>query len=553
MDVKLSVVLNLTKFEHDDFTFIKQLKKQSLQEIQIVIISDIRDKILEDKCQKLCADDSRISFYTSKQPLDSINIAGEYVYYAHTAAILRKDALEYMYKYMQTNDSEFCICNYAAEADHLKIVYNLNKSQAIKYVTFSDETRISHLFNLASLDLSNYCFKTSFLEQNQLVLQKYDTISKILLVLKSLVCKDNPNYISSSLITYNSNILATSDNWKNVFTALETFYNSCLKNDTYKKYFASFLNLYLNYCYIILKSCLQENEHLEIIKFIKHNVLRKYNFFRYGKDFYHNKNTYNYLWEFFKKTSLPYIPQHLRQKYKKTINIALPCTETLAPFVGVTLFSILEHVSAEYFYNIHILHDKFASNTYNRFQALAKQNVSIFNLDVSQKLYEAGAYNSNKLLYFKALAPALLSDYDKILYIDAFVQFTSDIAELDNFDCRRKCFINIKQNNKLQQENDVKPKVLLFNPVLCGKNLLSEKYLSVLENFSADSPEELLASFKLGSKQTTAKEAYIALDNPQKHFTEAEPEFSRWWKYARTTPFYEWIIYNQLIIKKVQK
>ena len=63
MDAKLSVVLNLTRFEHDEFIFINQLKKQSLQEIQIVVISDIDDKTLEDKCLKLYSDDSRISFY----------------------------------------------------------------------------------------------------------------------------------------------------------------------------------------------------------------------------------------------------------------------------------------------------------------------------------------------------------------------------------------------------------------------------------------------------------------------------------------------------------
>ena len=60
MDAKLSVVLNLTRFEHDEFIFINQLKKQSLQEIQIVVISDIDDKTLEDKCLKLYSDDSRI-------------------------------------------------------------------------------------------------------------------------------------------------------------------------------------------------------------------------------------------------------------------------------------------------------------------------------------------------------------------------------------------------------------------------------------------------------------------------------------------------------------
>lgn len=553
MDAKLSVILNLTRFEHDEFIFINQLKKQSLQEIQIVVISDIDDKTLEDKCLKLYSDDSRISFYTSKQPRDKIRITGEYVYYANTAAILRQDALEYMYKYMQTNDSELCICNYAIEADHLKIVYNLNKSQALKYASFSYETRISHIFNLATLDLSNYCFKTSFLAEKQLLLQKYDTVSKILLVLKSLICKDNPNYIFSKLITYNNNILATSDNWKNVFTALEIFYKSYLSNDAYKRYFGSFLNLYLNYCYIIIKSCLLENEHLEIIKFIKHNVLRKYNFFRYEKDFYHSKTAYNYLWKFFQKTSLPHISQNIRQKYKKTIDIVLPCSETLAPFTGVTLFSILEHISAEYFYNIHILHSELIANTYNRFLAMAKQNVNIFNLDVSQKLCEFNAIENDKSFYYKALMTDIFPDYEKIIYADAFVMFTSDVAELENIDNRRKCFINILQNNKLSPKSDVKSKVLLFNPSLCKKNLMIEKYLTVLENFSADSSEDLFSAFKLGSKQTPAKEIYLSIDNPQQHFAKDEQEVDRWWKYARTTPFYEWIVYNQLIIKKVQE
>lgn len=117
------------------------------------------------------------------------------------------------------------------------------------------------------------------------------------------------------------------------------------------------------------------------------------------------------------------------------IPIVFAANDKYAPYLGVTVHSLIKRASSEYFYRIYVLTDGISESHRARIMALAKDNFSIDFIDVS-KLMEQWAIPTVKHLSketaYRLLVDKLFSSYKKILYLDCDIIILNDISILYN-------------------------------------------------------------------------------------------------------------------------
>lgn len=119
----------------------------------------------------------------------------------------------------------------------------------------------------------------------------------------------------------------------------------------------------------------------------------------------------------------------------KIIPIFYACDEPFVKYAAVSLKSMLDNASKDYFYRVHILITDVSEQTKARFMQLKTANAEISFDDVSEYLTELSEklplrdYYS-KTTYFRLFIADMFPEYDKAIYIDADTVVTGDIAEL---------------------------------------------------------------------------------------------------------------------------
>lgn len=120
-----------------------------------------------------------------------------------------------------------------------------------------------------------------------------------------------------------------------------------------------------------------------------------------------------------------------------TIRIAFATNEYYMPCLGVLITSILEHASAEDFYEFYVLHLHLSPGSMERIRSVCQkpQKSEIYFLDVSWQMDKYSFYVENRPefsreAYCRLLLPDLLSEYDRILYLDCDMVACTDIAPL---------------------------------------------------------------------------------------------------------------------------
>ncbi len=122
---------------------------------------------------------------------------------------------------------------------------------------------------------------------------------------------------------------------------------------------------------------------------------------------------------------------------KQIIPIFFATDENYAPYLSVTLESMLANASKDCFYKIHVLTTKLSDATKARIEKSLTRNSSIEyvsltkELDkVSSKLHLRDYYS--KETYYRFFIANLYPQYDKVLYLDCDIIVLGDIAELYN-------------------------------------------------------------------------------------------------------------------------
>ncbi len=109
------------------------------------------------------------------------------------------------------------------------------------------------------------------------------------------------------------------------------------------------------------------------------------------------------------------------------------------PYLYISIYSLIKNSTNNY--DINILHNSLNENEINTLMALKnnKININIINIDeyVKDKRYILSDHIS-KEAYFRFLIPRILSNYNKVIYLDCDTIITKDLEELYN--------INLKNN-----------------------------------------------------------------------------------------------------------
>lgn len=123
----------------------------------------------------------------------------------------------------------------------------------------------------------------------------------------------------------------------------------------------------------------------------------------------------------------------------KKIPIVFATNENYAPYAGVTITSLVENSSKDFFYDIYVFYTDLSEDTINRFHRMNGKNFSVTCKDVNayidrELLYEN--FHFSKEMYYRILIPTILEQYKKVIYLDCDMVVLGDIAELYQTDLK---------------------------------------------------------------------------------------------------------------------
>ena len=191
------------------------------------------------------------------------------------------------------------------------------------------------------------------------------------------------------------------------------------------------------------------------------------------------------------------------EKYKEIIPIFFAVDDEYIPFLAVTLQSIVEHSTDEYYYVIKILYTNISEENKEKINKYTKENINIEFVDlnyyiekVKGKLYTRDYFSMTT--YFRLFISNLYPQYNKAIYLDSDIVLLTDVAELYNEDIGDNLVgavpDDIIQQNKVFQEyvekvvgvasykNYFNAGMLIMNLDQLRKNKFQEKFLYLLEN-----------------------------------------------------------------------
>lgn len=283
---------------------------------------------------------------------------------------------------------------------------------------------------------------------------------------------------------------------------------------------------------------------------------------------------------------------------KNRVPIVFASNDAYAPYLGVALYSLIQHASQDNQYHINILTTRMNSHHKKRILSLRKENVSIRFIDVKEKMdrfHFATIEHITMEATYRLLIDQLFPQYEKVLYLDSDIVVNRDVAELYAEEmgdaiigaARARLCIGlaeyIDRELPVSFQGYINSGVLLINIAEFhkekigqrGLQMISEKkYMTVDQdvlNVLCDGRikyidgrwnvewEHLTGEGKEIRIDDVRKDTLSYLDDPYiVHFTSPfkpwlhpENEYAEWfWKYARDTVFYEEILFSNVPIAR---
>ena len=170
--------------------------------------------------------------------------------------------------------------------------------------------------------------------------------------------------------------------------------------------------------------------------------------------------------------------KHVKRRYyinqinKKTIiPIFFAVDDGYAPFLGVTLESMFEKASKNYFYNIHVLNN--GINDEYKEMLMKYQNSDYCKIDfvnVNERInaiteLHTRDYYTNAI-YYRLFIADLFPEYDKALYLDADIIILDDISkqvneDIEQIDPNIKKLLDVMEDDVSYSSNELMQKLNL--------------------------------------------------------------------------------------------
>lgn len=120
---------------------------------------------------------------------------------------------------------------------------------------------------------------------------------------------------------------------------------------------------------------------------------------------------------------------------KPIIPIFFAVDNNYAPFLAVSLQSMLDHASTDFFYEVYILTDDMKEDYQEKLNTFNSERCQLHYVDVNERIQSVGEklhtrdYYSGAI-YYRLFIADLFQEYDKALYLDADIVVLGDIAQL---------------------------------------------------------------------------------------------------------------------------
>ena len=125
----------------------------------------------------------------------------------------------------------------------------------------------------------------------------------------------------------------------------------------------------------------------------------------------------------------------IKQTLRKIIPLFFAVDDNYAPYLAVSLNSLIANASSKYEYDVNVLIETISDENRQIIENMATENVKVKFVSVKERLlaickrlHMRDYYT--KATYYRFFIPAMFEEYDRGLYLDCDIAITEDVAKL---------------------------------------------------------------------------------------------------------------------------
>lgn len=178
-----------------------------------------------------------------------------------------------------------------------------------------------------------------------------------------------------------------------------------------------------------------------------------------------------------------------------TIPVAFAANEKYAPYISITIQSIIENSKSDVNYRFYVLYSNISDNMRLRLEDIRGKNYKTDCINVSElctsDMYESAYFS--KEMYYRIMIPEIFQNYNKVIYLDCDIVVLENLAELymiDISDCllagvRNLMHDKMKSYIRFSLEMDtnkyINSGVIIFNCDKCRRENFTSRSFEMLE------------------------------------------------------------------------
>lgn len=495
-EIKISVIMPVYNAEKFLKQSVESVLNQSLKEIELICVDDgstdnslnilneykeLDNRVVIIKQKNLNAGAARNNAFKQAK--------GEFIHFLDADDWLNLKAYEKLYNLMKNSDADLAVFLYTR--------FNNITSETNNVKLFPGEIGSHREVNFIQ-NYKNFC-DTSVVPWNKLFRKSY--LKKIDAKFDEIVCANDRAFYFQT-ITQAKKII----NFSEYLIYYRTNNNNSLVGSGRLKHFNCHLTAnkrileMTNNFDINIKKCVFNAIMKDLFSFYvksdettkKENALSIYKLLQKQLMFFNIDEFKNEYWY----SSAKIISLLKIDEEREIIPVIFATNNSYAPFLDVSIISLIENMSEKYFYDIYIFETDLNKKNIEIFESHEGNNFRINAINLSAKLNSInlpsrGHYS--KEMYYRILIPELLFVYDKAVYLDSDIVVNRDVSELFNLhvdDCTvagvhnplsESMFRYVNNVLKVRPETYFNSGILLFNINKFMKEQIKTKCFDLLK------------------------------------------------------------------------
>lgn len=269
------------------------------------------------------------------------------------------------------------------------------------------------------------------------------------------------------------------------------------------------------------------------------------------------------------------------KKAKDVVPVVFATNDNYAPYLSVAISSLLANASEDVFYDIYVFHTTLAKEIQYKIKTQKQQNCDISFVDLSSYIKNLRNYSHSHYsveMYYRLFISEILKEYPKVVYLDCDIVLNDDVKTLYETDIGENIltavvndvFTNqmkeyVTNNLKIELNRYFNSGVLVINTKRFNELKIKEKCLELLNKYEKlQCPDQDILNlacngnvlyltkewnYQVGTNSFSLQDKYLTKHKIIHYTTGKKPWNTRnlalgeyFWKYARTSPFYEDIL-----------